>query len=36
MQATFPVFPGVEFLIKDFIQIKKDEGKFLVVCPRPP
>ena len=31
IQATFP---GVEFL-KDFIQVQKEEGKFVVVCPRP-
>ena len=22
--------------LKNFIQVKKDEGKFVVVCPRPP
>ena len=22
--------------LKDFIQAKKDEGKFVLVCPRPP
>ena len=21
---------------KDFVQVKKDQGKFVVVCPRPP
>ena len=31
MQATFP---GVEFL-KDFIQVQKEEGKFVVICPPP-
>ena len=24
------------WIIKDFIQAQKDEGKFVVVCPRPP
>ena len=23
-------------ILKDFIQVKKEEGKFVVVCPRPP
>ena len=23
-------------ILKDFIQVQKDEGKFVVVCPRPP
>ena len=23
-------------ILKDFIQAQKDEGKFVVVCPRPP
>ena len=23
-------------ILKDLIQVKKDEGKFVVVCPRPP
>ena len=31
MQATFP---GVEIL-KEFIQVQKEEGKFIIVCPRP-
>ena len=31
MQATFP---EVEFL-KHFIQVQKEEGKFVVLCPRP-
>ena len=24
------------WIFKDFIQAQKDEGKFVVVCPRPP
>ena len=24
------------WILKDFIQVKKEEGKFVVVCPRPP
>ena len=34
-QATFP---GFEFtvILKDFIQVRKEEGKFVVVCSRPP
>ena len=24
------------WIVKDFIKVKKDEGKFVVVCPRPP
>ena len=24
------------WILKDFIQVQKDEGKFVVVCPRPP
>ena len=24
------------WILKDFIQVKKDKGKFVVVCPRPP
>ena len=24
------------WILKDFIQVKKDDGKFVVVCPRPP
>ena len=23
------------YILKDFIQVQKDEGKFVVVCPRP-
>ena len=23
-------------ILKDFIQVKREEGKFVVVCPRPP
>ena len=23
-------------ILKDFIQVQKEEGKFVVVCPRPP
>ena len=23
------------WILKDFIQVQKDEGKFVVVCPRP-
>ena len=23
-------------VLKDFIQVKKEEGNFVVVCPRPP
>ena len=30
-------FPGVEFFSsKDFIQVQKEEEKFIFVCPRPP
>ena len=25
-----------KWILKDFIQAQKDEGKFVVVCPRPP
>ena len=25
-----------KLILKDFIQAQKDEGKFVVVCPRPP
>ena len=24
------------WILKDFIQVQKEEGKFVVVCPRPP
>ena len=24
------------WILKDFIQVEKEEGKFVVVCPRPP
>ena len=24
------------WLLKDFIQVQKEEGKFVVACPRPP
>ena len=24
------------WILKDFIQVQKEEGKFMVVCPRPP
>ena len=24
------------WILRDFIQVKKEEGKFVVVCPRPP
>ena len=24
------------WILKDFIQVQKEEGKFFVVCPRPP
>ena len=24
------------WIVKDFIQVQKEEGKFVVVCPRPP
>ena len=24
------------WILKDFIQVKKEEGKFVIVCPRPP
>ena len=24
------------WIVKDFIQVEKEEGKFVVVCPRPP
>ena len=24
------------YILKDFIQVQKEEGKFVFVCPRPP
>ena len=26
---------SLSWILKDFIQVQKDEGKFVVVCPRP-
>ena len=28
--------PSWSCIVKDFIQDQKEEGKFVVVCPRPP
>ena len=33
MQASFP---GVEFLRISVLQVQKEEGKFVVLCPHPP